>query len=465
VVATLFRHRDFGLLCAGMTVSLLGDGIYFVAIAWLVYDLSDSATALSLVGLAWSLGMVLCLLPGGVASDRLDRRHVMVGADVARLAAVLAIGLLAVGGVIEVWQIALLAFFYGAGEAFFGPSFSALIPMLVPPQDLVAANGLQEVIRPGAMRLIGPAIGGVLVGLFGAGTALLVDAGTFLASIGCVLAIRTSGRAVHAGAEAVAAGLRGVLADVREGGRFVRTQPWLWATLVAACISILCFYGPVEVLLPYLIRNELHRPASDFGLVLGAGGIGAVIGATLMARGGLPRHRLRAMYLCWGLGLLPISGYALADATWQLMVCSALFAAGMSGGMVIWPTLMQLRVPPRMLGRVTSLDWLVSIGLTPVSFALTAPLSSLAGPHATLMGAGILGCVSTLVLYVAIRPLREDEARFPRAADATVAAAATRGGAAGVVPLPQQPGHVVGEAGVADVGGVHPHDLHPFPRS
>jgi DHA3 family tetracycline resistance protein-like MFS transporter len=455
VVATLFRHRDFGLLCAGMTVSLLGDGIYFVAIAWLVYDLSDSATALSLVGLAWSLGMVAFLLAGGVASDRLDRRRVMVGADLARLAAVLAIGLLAVGGVVEVWHIALLAFFYGAGEAFFGPSFSALIPMLVPEDDLVAANGLQEVIRPGAMRLIGPAIGGVLVGAFGAGTALLVDAGTFLASIGCVLAIRTSGRAVHAGADAVASGLRGVLDDVREGGRFVRTQPWLWATLIAACVSILCFYGPVEVLLPYLIRNELDRPASDFGLVLGAGGVGAVIGATLMARGGLPRRRLRAMYLCWGLGLLPISGYALADATWQLMLCSALFAAGMSGGMVIWPTLMQLRVPPRMLGRVTSLDWLVSIGLTPVSFALTAPLAALAGAHATLVGAGILGCVATLALYCVIPALREDEERFPRE---VAAPAAPRSAPA------QQAGHVVGEAGVADVGGLHPHDLHPFPR-
>lgn len=455
MLGTLVRHRDFGLLCAGMTISLLGDGIYFVAIAWLVYDLSDSATALSLVGLAWSLGMVVCLLAGGVASDRLDRRRVMVGADLARLAAVTAIGVLAVAGVVEVWQIALLAFFYGCGEAFFGPSFSALLPMLVPEEDLVDANALQEVIRPGAMRLVGPAIGGVLVGLVGAGTALLVDAATFFVSIGCVLAIRTGGRApVAAGAQAAVDGVRGVLDDVREGARFVRTQPWLWATLIAACVSILAFYGPVEVLLPYLIRNDLHRPAGDFGLVLGAGGIGAVVGATLMARGGLPRHRLRAMYLCWGLGLLPISGYALASATWQMMVCSALFAAGMSGGMVIWPTLMQLRVPPHMLGRVTSLDWLVSIGLTPVSFALTAPVAAVAGEGATLIGAGVLGCVATLALYVVVPALREDEARFAHETQTAVAAGA----------LPQELGHVVGEAGVADLGGFHPDDVHPLPR-
>ncbi len=446
MAATLLRHRDFALLCAGMTVSLLGDGIYFVAIAWLAYDLSNTPTALSVIGLCWSLGMVSCLLPGGVASDRLDRRHVMVAADVVRLLAVLAIGLLATTDLLEIWHMAVLALAYGAGEAFFGPSFSGLLPMIVPPEDRVNANALQEVIRPGAMRLAGPAVGGVLVAAFGAGTALLVDAGTFLVSIICVLAIRTCGRAVHDTARDEH-GFAAVRQDVREGARFVRSQPWLWATLLAACISILCFFGPVEVLLPYVIRNDLDGPASDFGLVLGAGGIGAILGATAMARGGLPTQKLRAMYLCWGLGLLPISGYAVATATWQMMLCSALFAGGMSGGMVIWATLMQTRVPPAMLGRVTSLDWLVSIGLTPVSFALTAPLAAVAGADGTLLGAGLLGCAATLVLFYGIDALREDEARHPSAPSAPV--------------LPQR-GHVAGETGVAHLGGVHPHDLDAF---
>ncbi|MCW3014039.1 MAG: major facilitator superfamily protein [Solirubrobacterales bacterium] len=461
MAATLVRHRDFALLCAGMTVSLLGDGIYLVAIAWLVYDLSNSPTALSLVGVAWSLGMVLCLLPGGVASDRLDRRAVMVAADLVRLAAVLAIGLLAVTGGVEVWHIVALSLVYGAGEAFFGPSFSGLLPQLVPKEDLVAANGLQEVIRPGAMRLAGPAVGGVLVGAFGAGTALLVDAGTFLVSIACVLAIRTSGQATP-GAGADTMSFASIRADVGEGLRFVRSQPWLWATLIAACVSILCFFGPVEVLLPYLIRNDLHRPAGDFGLVLAAAGAGAIVGATLMTRGGLPRRRLRAMYLCWGFGLLPVSGYAVATATWQLMVCSTLFGAGMSGGMVIWATLMQTRVPSHMLGRVTSLDWLVSIGLTPVSFALTAPVAALAGQDATLAGAGLLGAIATLSLFYGVGDVRRDAELFPDEDDAQAGALRQPVTADALL---EQPRHVVGEPGVADVGGVHPHDLHPFPRS
>src|SRR3954453_7863563 len=109
---TPLRQRDFALLWLGMTVSLLGDGIYFVAIAWQVYDLTDSPTALSLVGLAWSLGMVACLLLGGAVADRIDRRRVMVIADAVRLVCVAAMGLLAVTGTVEVWHLAVLSLLY-----------------------------------------------------------------------------------------------------------------------------------------------------------------------------------------------------------------------------------------------------------------------------------------------------------------------------------------------------------------
>ena len=423
------RQRDFRLLWTGMTVSMLGDGIYFVAIAWQVYDLSGSPSSLSLVGLAWSLGMVACLLLGGVASDRFDRRRVMIASDLVRGLAIAAIGVLAVAGAIEIWHLVVLSFAYGCAEAFFGPSFSALIPQIVPAEDLVQANSFQEVARPISYRLAGPAVGGVLVAAFGAGTALLVDAGTFAVAVACVAALRT--RPVPVGGPRPS-----VLADVREGLAYVRSQAWLWATLVLACVSLLAFWGPVEVLLPYVIRNDLHRPATDFGLVLAASGLGGILGAVVMSRRGMPRHKVRFLYLAWGIGLLPIGGYALATQTWQLIVLAGLFGTGMSLGMVVWSTLMQTRVPPAMLGRVTSLDWLVSIGLTPVSFALTGPIAAAAGADATLIGAAVLGAAPALALYVLVADLRRDEALH-------------------------QPGEVLDEAGVADLRGLHAHDLDP----
>jgi DHA3 family tetracycline resistance protein-like MFS transporter len=397
------RERDFALLWAGMVVSLLGDGIYFVAIAWQVYDLTNSPAALSLVGLAWSLGMVGFLLLGGVAADRMERRRLMLTADAVRLVCVGAMGILAVTGAVEVWHLVALSLVYGTAEAFFSPAFSSTIPLLVPPGRLVQANALQEVMRPLAFRLAGPALGGVLVAVAGAGGAFLVDAATFAVALACVAAIRT--RTHVSGVGDTRPG------GVREGVAWGRRQPWFWASLGAAALSILCTVGPIEVLLPYVVRNDLGSGAGAFGLVLAAGGLGGVAGGLLMGRRGLPARKLRGLFGVWAAGTLAVAGYALTGAVWQLMVLTFLYGLCVSCGMVIWATLMQTRVPPAMLGRVTSLDWLVSIGLSPVSFALVGPIAALAGTDATLVGAGLLGAAATAATFLLVPALRADDAR------------------------------------------------------
>jgi len=405
---TPLRERDFALLWAGMVVSLLGDGIYFVAVAWQVYDLTSAPGALALVGLAWSLGMVGFLLVGGVAADRLERRRLMLTADAVRLACVATMGVLAVTGAIEVWHLVVLSLAYGTAEAFFSPAFSSTVPLLVPAERLVQANALQEVIRPMAFRLLGPALGGVLVALVGALGAFLVDAATFAVALACVAAIRTRTRVAGLGAAARPGG-------VREGLAWGRRQPWFWAALLAAALSILCTVGPIEVLLPYVVRNDLGAGAGAFGLVLAAGGLGGVAGGLLMGRTGLPRRRLRALFGLWTACTLAVAGYALAGAVWQLMGLTFAYGLCVSCGMVIWATLMQTRVPPELLGRVTSVDWLVSIGLSPVSFALVGPVAALAGTDATLVGAGLLGSAATAAVFLLVPALRADDARSAQA--------------------------------------------------
>jgi MFS family permease len=125
------RERDFALLWTGMTVSLLGDGIFIVAEAWQVYDIHNDPVALSLVGLAWTGGMTAFLLTGGIISDRVERRRVLIAADLARAAVLAATGALSLAGVLEIWHLVALAVLYGAGEAFFGPAFGALVPEIV----------------------------------------------------------------------------------------------------------------------------------------------------------------------------------------------------------------------------------------------------------------------------------------------------------------------------------------------
>src|SRR5919106_2939488 len=127
------RHRDFRLLWTGMTTSLIGDGIFLIALAWQVYELSNVPTALSIVGVAMTVPQVLFLLVGGVVSDRFDRRRVMIAADALRALSLIALGLLSIAGspgspVLEIWHVMIVAAAFGAGTAFFRPAFDAIVP-------------------------------------------------------------------------------------------------------------------------------------------------------------------------------------------------------------------------------------------------------------------------------------------------------------------------------------------------
>ena len=128
--------RDFALLWTGAAVSLLGDGVYIVAIAWQVYEISDTPTALSLIGVAWTLPMAAFLLVGGVVSDRFDRQRIMIATDIVRAVAVTVIAVLSLAGVLELWHLFLLAVVFGTGDAFFGPAFNATVPQIVPQRML-----------------------------------------------------------------------------------------------------------------------------------------------------------------------------------------------------------------------------------------------------------------------------------------------------------------------------------------
>ena len=185
-------------------------------------------------------------------------------------------------------------------------------------------------------------------------------------------------------------------AALREGFAFIRRRVWLWGTLASAAAAYLVFLGPSEVLLPYMVKNELHASARDLGLVFAAGGVGAIGAAVLMGQRGHPRRDVTVMYATWTLATLAVAGYGLATAAWQLMVACLVFNALETAGTIVWATIKQRHVPSSMLGRVSSLDWLISIGLLPISFALTAPVAAALGVRATLIGAGLVGAAITL---------------------------------------------------------------------
>jgi MFS family permease len=382
------RHRDFRLLWSGMCVSLLGDGVFLVAMAWQVYALSNAPAALALVGVAMTVPTIVFLLLGGVVSDRLDRRRIMLGADAARGLAVGLMAALSLTGALALWHVVALVAVYGAGQAFFSPAFDAIVPEVLPPEELAQANSLDQFVRPIALRLAGPAIGGVLISVLGAGSAFALDAFSFAVSAGALLAMTPRAR-VTTGDQAT------VMGDIAVGLRYIRAHVWLWATFASAAIAYLLFMGPAEVLLPYIVKNHLHGSAADLGIVFAAGGVGSVGCAIVLGQRGLPRRDITFMYLTWTLATFAIAGYGLANAVWQLMVASLAFNALETAGTIVWATAKQRHVPAALLGRVSSLDWLISIGLLPLSFALTGPVSGAIGVKATLVGAGVLGGLIT----------------------------------------------------------------------
>jgi Transmembrane secretion effector len=397
------RIRDFALLWAGATVSLAGDGVYVVALAWQVYELSDSPTALSLVGVAWTLPLGIFVLLGGIVSDRLERRRIMIAADVLRALAAATIGALSFTGAIELWHLIALAAVFGTGEAFFGPAFTSIVPQIVPRSLLLQANSLDQFIRPFAFLLMGPALGGWLVASFGPAEAFFVDAATFLVSAVAISLIRP--RRAARGDEETGTSL---LRDLREGLAFVRANAWLWATLMAAAAFLLAYWGPIDVLVPYRVRNELGGEASDYGLVLAFGGVGSIVAALLLGQRGLPRRHITFMYLAWTIGSFALVGFGLATAVWQLQAVSLLEGALFTAGMVVWGTLVQSLVPGELLGRVTSLDWFISTSLVPVSFALTGPVSAALGAQTTLVVAGIAAALVTIA-FLFVPGVRDTE--------------------------------------------------------
>ena len=413
---TPFRHASYRRLGTALVLQTFASGVWVVALVWEVIRIGGGPGQLSVVSTAGAVGVVLPALLGGVVADRIPQKLILLVVAAVELAGMTMVALLSWADLTQLWHLAAVSFVTGMAMAFYYPAYSAWLPALVPESDLMAVNGFEGMVRPTVGQAIGPGVAGVVVGAMSASAALGVAAtfsllGLLALSTVPLTAVRRE-IAPDDPETSPAGAVMTALADIREGFVYMVRTPWLLATLLFASIMVLVLMGPLEVLIPFLIKDKLGGGPGDHAIVLACFGIGGAIGSLAMASIRMPRRYLTWMNLMWGLGCLPFLMIGFAQDVWVIAVSSFVIGAFFSAPMVIWGTLLQRRVPPHLLGRVASLDFFVSISLMPVSMAIAGPVAELIGLETTFAIAAIVPGVAAIVAVVWAR-LPADELAHP----------------------------------------------------
>jgi predicted MFS family arabinose efflux permease len=368
----VLRLRDFRLLFLGHTVSVFGDRMLNLALAFAVLEVGGSAAEVGLVLACRVLPLVGTVLVGGVIADRGSRRAVMVTADLARVASQGAMAVLLLAGDAEVWMLAALAGLTGAAGGFFQPAATGLLPQVVPPEQLQPANGLKA-SAASASEIAGPLAGGVLVAAAGAGWAIAIDAATFGFSAVCLALLRVPDRPQAERA--------GFLTDLREGWTAFTARTWVWTFVVYFSIANI-FWGAWTALGPVVADRDLGG-ATAWGTVLAALGLGALAGSLLSTRI-RPRRPLLHVAFMEGLFSIQLAFLAAVSFVPVLAVGAFISGAGMTLGMTVWESTLQRRIPDESLSRVMSYEWFGSLAFYPLGLAIWGPVAAAIGISAAL---------------------------------------------------------------------------------
>jgi MFS family permease len=366
---------------------VVGDRIVTVALALFVTDLTGDPTDLGLVLAANAIPLVGLVLIGGVWADRLPRQRLIVATDLARFALHGLLAALIFAGEIAVWQVVAIEFFFGTAEAFFRPAATALIPQTVAEAEIQQANALTTMANNVA-EFVGPALATALVLGIGAGAAFAIDAATFLFSAALVIRIRPRSR----GPSDPAAEPLGWRAELREGFAEVRSRTWVWACLLSFCVGVFAGFAPWAVLGP-AVAEENYSGIGVFGITEAVVGVGTVLGSIAALRW-RPEYPMRMAMACASVWPLAMLFYAVGLPTAIMLPAMLVAGAGFALFDVWWLTALAERIPPDKLSRVTSYDWMVSLGLVPLGFLLAGPLAEAYGASTVLIGGSLLALLA-----------------------------------------------------------------------
>ncbi len=409
-----FARRQYRLLASGLILAMFADGVWTIAVIWQIIALGGGPGQVSMATGVAAVGMLVSTLAGGVLADRISQRHIMIGLEVAKMVAFGAIGLASIAGVLQLWHVVVASLLGGITTGMYYPAYSALLPGVVAPSELQAANGIEGFFRPVVFQAVGPMVAGAVIGAWAPGPAVLMAAVAAILSSVCYLGMApvTARRFGETGEDAPevveGAGARRIVGDLAEGFAYMARTPWLWGTLLFACVLVLATLGPIEVLVPFALRERVDGGATQHAWVLAGFGLGAAAASLVFASIPMPRRYLTVMFSLWAFSSLPLVLMGLADSTWMFVAAGVTMGILFDGPMVLWGTLLQRRVPPALLGRIASLDFFVSVALMPVSMAIAAPVSSAIGLTATFVLAGLLPVPIAWAFYFAAGMWRDE---------------------------------------------------------
>ncbi|WP_329362575.1 MFS transporter [Streptomyces sp. NBC_00669] len=390
----VLRERDFRRFFIGYGTSLLGSSMASVAVAFAILDTGGGGTELGGVLAARTLPLVLVLLAGGVVTDRLGSRRVMLAADTVRCLTQGALALVLLGARPGLWALVSLVALWGAAEALFNPALNALVPHLTRGAALSDANALLG-MAASATSIAGPMLAGVLTAVSGPSCVLALDAAGYAVSVVVLLLLP---RAAPLPARAAS-----FTADLKGGWTAFRSRTWLWVTTAHIGLMNLFVWGPFLVLGPVVSQRRLGG-ASSWGLVMAVDGAGAVAGgiAMLLRRPRRPLFVAIAASLGWSL-----PSAALATGLPLAGVCGAAFLAGIGSAVcgTLYPAAVQRHVPREVLARVSAYSSFGAFVLGPVGLAAAGPVALLVGTSGVL-GFGVLWQTSAVIAVLAHPAIR-----------------------------------------------------------
>jgi MFS family permease len=388
---TLLRSTAFRRLFLARSVSVLGDNVSPIALAFAVLAVGGSASDLGLVLAARTVPSVLFMLAGGVWADRLPRHLLMVSADFVRFVSQGVLALLLLSSNAHVWHLVALGAVHGVASAFYRPASTGLTPQTVPRARVQEANALLFLSISFA-NIFGPIIGGVLVATVGTGWAIAIDSLSFGVSGLLLLGVSV---------QAAMRVPRPFLADLREGWDEVRSRRWLWVSIIDFALFQFVVLSAIYVLGPVVSEAELGG-ASAWASLASALGAGLVLGSVI----GLRYRPRRPLVEAFAMVVLVTPALVLLGiAAPTALIVGAMVPAGTSLALAqtLWSTALQQNVPEHALSRVSSYDWVGSTALRPVGFAVIGPVAAALGNGTTLLGAAAV----VLVLQIATLSVRE----------------------------------------------------------